>query len=243
MSILITVCVRGGSKGIPGKNIKDLNNKPLIYYTLNFAEKFAEIHPGTFIYLSTESKEIKEVVKDLNLSMVNIDHNRPPELATDTSGKLGAIRDLKEFAEKQQKQKFNYIIDLDVTSPLRSIDDLEKSLEMLKAHEEALNIFSVSPANRNPYFNMVEEKGDGYVKLVKEGNFLSRQAAPVVYDMNASFYIFSSNFFKRSFSGAITEKTLAYNVPHLCFDLDEPIDFEFMEFLLSKDKLNFEFIK
>lgn len=243
MSILITVCARGGSKGIPGKNVKILNDKPLIYYTLKLADKFAQIHPETSIYLSTDSEDIRTLVDNLNIKSVKTNYSRPLELATDTSGKMGAIKDVRKFAENDQKTKFDFVIDLDVTSPLRTIKDLEDSLEKLSNNPEALNIFSVSPANRNPYFNMVEEKEDGYVKLCKEGNFLSRQSAPAVYDMNASFYIFKEKYFKGDYNGAITDKALIYNVPHICFDLDEPIEFEFMEFLLSQNKLNFDFIQ
>lgn len=243
MSILITICARGGSKGIPGKNVKILNDKPLIYYTLKLADKFAQIHSETSIYLSTDSEDIRTLVDSLNIDSVKTNYSRPLELATDTSGKMGAIKDVRKFAENDQETKFDFVIDLDVTSPLRTIKDLEDSLEKLSSNPEALNIFSVSPANRNPYFNMVEEKEDGYVKLCKEGNFLSRQSAPAVYDMNASFYIFKEKYFKGDFNGAITDKALIYNVPHICFDLDEPIEFEFMEFLLSQNKLNFDFIQ
>ncbi len=243
MSILITVCARGGSKGIPGKNIKILNYKPLIYYTLKLADEFAQIHPETYIYLSTDSKDIKKVVEDLNIETVKTNYSRPDQLATDASGKMSAIKDVKDFAEKDQSVNFDFVLDLDVTSPLRTIKDIEESFEKLSNNVEALNIFSVSPANRNPYFNMVEEKKDGFFELCKEGNFLSRQTAPAVYDMNASFYIFKEKYFKGNYNSVITEQTLIYNVPHICFDLDEPIEFEFMEFLLSENKLNFDFIQ
>lgn len=242
MNIIITVCVRGGSKGIPGKNIRLINEKPLIYYTLKLAQKFSERHQNCPIYLSTDSETIKEVVRKLNFSNVNIDYTRPAELATDSSGKMAAIKDVKNFAEKQLEKKFDILIDMDVTSPLRSLEDVGEALTKLNNNKEALNLFSVSPANRNPYFNMVEEKEDGFVKLCKEGNFLTRQSAPRVYDMNASFYIFKKSYFENDFNSAITDKALIYNVPHVCFDLDENIDFEFMEYLILHNKLNFDFI-
>lgn len=242
MKTLITICARGGSKGIPGKNIKDLNNKPLIYYTLKTAVEFASKRGGVDIYLSTDSEEIRSVVNNLNFESVKTNYIRPEELATDSSGKLAVIKDVLLYAEGERGSAYDFIMDMDVTSPLRTAEDLEKAFSKLESDPSAMNIFSVSPANRNPYFNMVERRKDSsYVKLVKDGKFLTRQSAPEVYDMNASFYIFKRDFFKTARSNNITDNTLVYEVPHLCFDLDHPIDFEFMSFLVREDKLGFNF--
>lgn len=240
-NILITICARGGSKGIPGKNIKILNNHPLIYYSLKVAEEFAAKTGNTSIVLSTDSDDIKNVVQEISKE-IDAEYDRPAQLANDSAGKLDAITDVKNYMENKRDLKYDYIIDLDVTSPLRNIFDLEKSLEILKNNQEAYNIFSVSPANRNPYFNMVEEKENGFFTLCKTGKFLTRQSAPKVYDMNASFYIYKSSFFQNEIKSAISDKSLVYEVPHLCFDLDHPIDFEIMSFLMENDKLDFDLI-
>ena len=239
MSILITICARGGSKGVPGKNIKIINNIPLIGYTIDTAKKFAKRNANTDIGFSSDSSEIKDIAEQLGLKT---SYTRPDYLATDTAGKLAAIIDLKEYQEKKNGKQYDYVLDLDVTSPLRSVQDLENSLKMLQEDKEAVTIFSVSPANRNPYFNMVEEKPDGYVQLVKipDKPFLSRQAAPRVFDMNASFYFFTKKFFEKKKSSPITDKSLAYIVSHLCFDVDHHIDFEFMEYLIVNNRLDFE---
>lgn len=239
---LITICARGGSKGIPGKNIKILNDQPLIYYSLKVAEQFADKMGNTQIVLSTDDAEIKNVVEEIS-SATDIDYSRPEILANDTAGKLDAIADAKNYAETKYQKKYDFVIDLDVTSPLRNLADLENALQFLQENSEAFNIFSVSPANRNPYFNMVEENEDGFYSLCKKGLFLTRQSAPKVYDMNASFYIFKDKFFKIENKTVITEKTLVYEVPHICFDLDHPIDFEIMSFLMENSKLNFDFVK
>lgn len=243
MNTVITICARGGSKGIPGKNIKLLNGKPLIYYTLKIADEYASLNQGVDIYLSTDSEEIKKVVKDLDFKSVMTDYTRPDHLATDSSGKMGVINDVLEYAESENEKQYDYVMDLDVTSPLRTIEDLNLAFEKFKGNPDAINIFSVSPANRNPYFNMVEQQSDSdFIKLVKEGNFVTRQSAPKVYDVNASFYIYKRSFFQNEFNSALTKKTLIYEVPHLCFDLDHPIDYEFMAFLLENKKLDFDFI-
>lgn len=241
MNLLVTICARGGSKGIPGKNIKSLNGKPLIYYTLKTAEDFKKsVDFNVDIVLSTDSDAIKEMVNSLNFDIVT-DYTRPEYLATDTAGKLDAIIDVKAYMEKKSGKSYDYLLDLDVTAPLRNVKDLTKSLEILQNDKEAYNVFSVSSANRNPYFNMVEKNENGYFSLSKEGTFLTRQSAPDVYELNASFYIYSHKFFLQDQKTAITDKSLIYEVPHMCFDLDHPIDFEFMEYLFANNKLDFEF--
>ncbi len=234
-NILITLCARGGSKGIPGKNIKSINGKPLIAYSIDTAVKFSKLH-STHIALSTDSADIKKTAVQFGLTT---DYIRPDEMATDSAGKLPVIKDLVHYHEKLNNIRYDFIIDLDITSPLRTIDDLQTAFQLLKANEEAVNLFSVSKAHRNPYFNMVEEQADGFYNLVKTGNFKTRQSSPQVYDLNASFYIFKRHFFD-TYSTAITPKSIIYNVPHTCFDLDEPLDFDFLEFLLKNKKLNFE---
>lgn len=239
MHILITICARGGSKGIIGKNIKMLNGRPLIFYTIKTAIEFSRNFRDVKIVLSTDDKEILNIVEGFN---VNIDTNyiRPDYLASDTAGKLDAIKDVKKYLEEKNSIKYDYVIDLDVTSPLRTVEDIMKAFELLKKDPKAHNIFSVSPANRNPYFNMVEKGEDGYYRTSKMGSYLTRQTAPKVYDMNASFYIYTSNYFSSGFKGSITDKSLVYEVPHLCFDIDHSIDFEFIEFLIKNNKLDFE---
>lgn len=240
MKGLITICARGGSKGIPGKNIKPINGKPLIHYSLEVAEELSKKY-DIDIFLSTDSEEIKNVVKSSTFSLINTEYVRPDFLANDTAGKLDAIIDVYLFAEEKNDVKYDFVIDLDVTSPLRTSEDLASSVELLFSNEEALNLFSVSPANRNPYFNMVEEKENGFYELCKKGQFLTRQSAPRVFDLNASFYVFKKDFFAENHKTVITDRSLVYEVPHLCFDLDHQIDFEFMSFLLENRKLDFDF--
>lgn len=242
MNILITICVRGGSKGIPGKNIKVINNKPLIYYTLKIAEAFkSEFKYNADIILSTDSKKIKETVEKLKFNL-DLSYNRPADLARDSTGKIDAIKDVKQFAENKNKIIYDYLLDLDVTSPLRTLHDLNEAFEILQNNKLAHNIFSVNPANRNPYFNIVEEQEDGFFKTSKDGLFLSRQSAPKVYDMNASFYFYKKSFFDEGFKSAITDKSLIFEMDHICFDLDHPVDFDFMEYLLKENKLDFNFV-
>lgn len=238
MNILITLCARGGSKGIPGKNIKPLNGKPLIAYSIRVAQRFAEVYPSD-ITLSTDDADIKRVAEEWGLQT---NYVRPAHLATDTAGKIDTIADVVKYEEESRGKQYDYVLDLDVTSPLRTLEDLEQSFKLIDGDDDAYNLFSVNPANKNPYFNMVEPQANGYFNLVKraaDGSVMTRQSAPPVYDMNASFYFYKHIFFQSGLRSAITDRSLIYVMPHICFDLDHPIDFEFISFLLEQQKLDF----
>lgn len=239
MDFLITICARGGSKGIPGKNINPVNGKPLIEYSLEHALQFKEKQHSTDIYLSTDSSSIEESVANFSQDVAT-SYKRPEHLSTDSAGKIGTIHDLLKYAEEKENKKYDYVLDLDVTSPLRNLEDLQKALKIIEENPEALNLFSVNAAVKNPYFNMVEEHENGFYAQCKKGEFLSRQAAPKVYDLNASFYFYNRRFFTEDHPTAITDRSLIYKMPHICFDLDHPIDFEFLSFLMKENKLGFK---
>jgi len=237
---LITLCARGGSKGIPKKNIKLLNGRPLIDYSIRFSKELAKLY-NCDIELSTDDDEIIAVAKTCGLDSL---YKRPEILASDTSGKVDAIRDILVYSEKKNSKIYDFIIDLDITSPLRTIDDVVQAIDLMNNDSKALTLFSVSKANKNPYFNMVEQSSSGYFSISKKIDTLtlSRQTAPFVYELNASFYIYNREFFNKDLKGVITERSLIYEMNHICFDVDHLIDFEFMEYLIMKDKIDFELI-
>jgi CMP-N,N'-diacetyllegionaminic acid synthase len=237
LKILITLCARGGSKGIPGKNIKPLAGKPLIDYTIDIANRFANKY-SCQIALSTDATDIKTAAEKKGLYT---EYKRPAELASDTAGKIDTIKDLLFYEESLLKGKYDFVLDLDLTSPLRTFDDLEAAFQIINSDSNALTLFSVNPAARNPYFNMVEDKGMGYYDLIKkssDGSVMSRQKAPAVYDLNASFYWYRRSFFDMNLKSPITDKSLIYKMDHICFDLDHPIDFEFLEYLIQAGKID-----
>ncbi len=238
MNILITLCARGGSKGIPGKNIKLLAGKPLINYTIDIAKRFSAVFNAK-ISLSTDDEGIKLVAQK---DEIETDYMRPAALASDTAGKIDTIKHLLIYEEKLAGISYDYILDLDITSPLRTLEDLTEAFDIIQNDSIALSLFSVNPAARNPYFNMVEQQANGYYDLIKkspDGSVMSRQKAPAVYDLNASFYFYKRVFFDIDSKSPITTSSLIYQMKHICFDLDHPIDFEFLEYLLLNDKLDF----
>jgi hypothetical protein len=240
MKILVTICARGGSKGIPGKNIKLINGKPLIAYSIDLANQVKEKF-GAKISISTDDVKIKNIVEKFGIIS---EYNRPIHLASDHAGKIDTIKDLLKFEESIIHNEYEYILDLDVTSPLRNIDDILNSFKIFESNKNCETLFSVNIASRNPYFNMVEQNENGFFTLVKtnsDGTLMTRQSAPKVYDLNASFYWYRRDFFNMDIKSPITEKSLIYEMPHVCFDLDHKIDFDFMEYLIVNNKLDFLF--
>ena len=235
-NILVTICARGGSEGIPKKNIQLINGIPLMAYSIKMANSIAEKWQAD-IAISSDSRDIISIAAEHGLKT---DYIRPEHLSGSTAGKIEVLKELLIFEEEKNQKEYDYIIDLDVTSPLRTLLDIENAFKAL-TESDAFNVFSVSKASRNPYFNMVEQNKAGYVDLVKsKDSFLTRQSAPDVFDMNASFYIYRKAFFNQAFKSSITHKSLAYVMNHICFDVDEPIDLKIMEFLISNNHLDFE---
>jgi CMP-N-acetylneuraminic acid synthetase len=226
----IVVCVipaRGGSKGLPGKNIKMFCGKPLIAHTIEQAKQSKYIDR---VIVSTEAEEIAQISLEYGAEVPFI---RPMELARDSSSTVDVLLHVINWLEDVDRYDFDILLLLHVTTPLRSIEDIDKSVSLL-VEEQADNVISVTEARRNPYFNMVEEDSDGFVRLVKEGCFSTRQAAPKVYDMNASIYVWWKNVLKEG-KKIFLKKTNAYVMPkERSIDIDDDLDFRIAEFLRTK---------
>lgn len=228
MNLLITICARGGSKGVKNKNFKSLNEKPLIAYTIEQAKRWGK---GKHIVISTDSNEITAIAREYG---AEVPFMRPEELATDTAGKVAAIRHALKSSEEVFGETFDAVMDLDVTSPIRKAEDLENALNLF-LEKKPKTLFSVVPAHRNPYFNMVEEGSDGRVHLCKNGNFRRRQDAPKVYDMNASIYIYQREYLLEGNESAISDNSIVYVMTEESrIDIDSELDFKFLEFLLKE---------
>jgi len=240
MNILITICARGGSKGLPGKNIRKIANKPLLAYSIITAEKFVRSYKNglAVMTLSTDSEEIRTAAAQHGLTT---DYMRPPAFATDSISKTPALEDVLLYEEKRHNTRFDLVIDLDVTSPLRTVEDIQEAIKLIANDDKAINLVTVSPAHRNPYFNMLEQQESSYYGLVKKPlkPFYSRQEAPKVYDMNSSFYIFTRHYFEEGYTGSLNDKTMIYEIQHLCFDVDKIDDFDYLEYLINAGKWTF----
>ncbi len=227
-NLIITICARGGSKGVKGKNIRKLLGKPLIYYTIKQAKEWGR---AKHIVISTDSEEIAQIAKEFG---AEVPFMRPDDLATDTAGKVGVIKHALKASEEYFGERFDAVMDLDITSPVRTTEDLE-NIYKLFLEKKPKTIFSVVAAHRNPYFNMVEEDQQGKVHLSKKGNFLRRQDAPKVYDMNASIYIYSRDFLMGEGENVVTDDSIVYVMNDISrTDIDSELDFKFIEFLMKE---------
>ena len=231
MKVLCTICARGGSVGVKNKNIRKLRGKPLISHSIIQAKK---TNLFDFVAISSDSKKILDTAKQWGA-----DHliTRPAELATSVSPKHPVIQHAVLETERFYGEKFDIIIDLDATSPLRSVDDIIAAFKMFIDHKEAINLVTASSARRSPYFNMLEVSCDGYAKLVKtpEEKVTRRQDSPACYDMNASIYIWKRDALFNSQS-VFTDRTLLYVMPEdRSIDIDSLLDWKFVS-LLAKNR-------
>jgi len=225
--ILCVVPARGGSKGLPGKNIRQLEGKPLIAYTIEQAKGSKYIDR---VIVSTEDEQIAEVAVKFR---AEVPFKRPRELAEDDSSMMDVLLHSVKWMEEEAQFKFDILVLLHVTTPLRDTEDIDTCIELL-VDEKAENVFSVTEACRNPYFNMVEVTAGNEVRLVKEAHFSTRQSAPKVFDMNASIYVWWKDVFKKE-KGLFLKKTRIYPMPReRSVDIDEPLDFRIAEMLMRE---------
>ena len=235
MRILGTVCARGGSKGIKNKNIRLLCGKPLIAYSIEALKAFGKANR---IVCSTDSNEIQKIAHEYGAETPFL---RPPELATDDAGKLDVLKHMLNFCENEENYKYDYIIDLDPTSPLRKVKDLNSAFEKF-LNSKADVLVSVYPSHKNPYFNMVELDETNYAHLIREtgDNIVSRQQAPVVYSLNASIYIYTREYLNKT-SRIFSGKVIIYEMPDITIDIDRILDFEFIEYLIKNELFKFDY--
>jgi CMP-N,N'-diacetyllegionaminic acid synthase len=230
VSALCTICARGGSKGVVNKNIRNLQGLPLIAWSIAQARQ-----AGIFdlIAVSSDSEAILAAARDAGADLMIA---RPAELATDTAGKIAAIRHCVQAAEAQAGRRFEILVDLDATSPLRTPGDIVAAVALLR-ERKAPNVITAMPARRSPYFNMVEVDGNGALSLVKPlpAAVVRRQDAPQCFDMNASIYVWRHDdlfadppIFKAA--------TALYVMPEeRSIDIDSELDFRVVETIMAEN--------
>lgn len=233
-NILITICGRAGSKGFKNKNLKVFLDKPLCYYTLCSAFDFKERveDAQVDICLNTDSQELINLVTEKYPETHVI--QRPEELCGDIVPKMAVFQHSLSYMENKLNKKYDYLIDLDITSPLRQIHDVLGAYEEKIKNKNAGLVFSVCPSRRNPYFNMVKAEKDGTVtKVIEEVTFTARQQAPAIYDLNASIYVFETDFLRENKTGILWDTTcMAYQMKDTAvLDIDSEEDFEMMQLI------------
>ena len=228
--ILLTICARAGSKGVVGKNIRLMHGQPLIGITIKQAIEWGKAEK---IIVSTDSREIAEIAIKYGAEVPFI---RPSKLANDGAPKLPVLQHATKYCIQNLDYTPDYVIDLDPTSPLRSIEDIQNCYDRLINDPPCDSVFSVYKSVKNPYFNMVEISNLGNIQLCKTLDKwpVRRQDAPDVYSINASVYAWKTKDLlnrKEVISGIIKIVEMPYE---RSIDIDNETDWEFVEYLMSK---------
>lgn len=228
MDILFTVCGRAGSKGIKNKNIREFLGYPLPYYTFAAIGQYLKEYSEDDIDLAVNTDSPELVVMAENNPYVPFSViDRKPELGGDRVPKTAVILDTLNQMQVKTGKQYKMVVDLDITSPLRTAKDIDELVKKQK-EKKADVTFSVTDSRRNPYFNMVMDCGKG-VKKILQSNFVARQQAPAVYDMNASLYAYNPEHLRsgKEVLDGYCEIIKMFDTGIL--DLDHENDFELMQ--------------
>lgn len=226
--ILGHIGVRAGSKGVPGKNFRQICGKPLIDWSL---EQLLA-HPGVdAVVVSTDSPEIYAHAVAKGTLAIGL---RPDHLATDSAGKWGVWQHALAASEALAGP-VDAFLDLDATSPLREMEDISGALALFRRERPDM-VMSCCEARKNPYFNLVEpdETGALHVSKPLPGGVVARQQAPTVYEHAASTYVVAPDYLKRAkalFEGRVIPFLMP---PERCIDIDSEFDFRMVEWLLKE---------
>lgn len=234
MNILFTFCGRAGSKGFKNKNLKTFCGAPLVYNGIAgaamYKEKYEKEDRIDFV-LSTDSKELIDIVRKQKTLPVNV-IRRTEELSGDKVAKAAVIKDCLIQMENREGVKYDVLVDLDITSPLRTVADIRNAIEKKLSRSDTDVVYSVTDSRRNPCFNMAKKENAYFVPVI-EMDITTRQEAPAFYDLNASIYAYStralkdkdSDIFFHDKCDAIMMKDTAV------LDIDSEEDFELMQII------------
>ena len=224
------VFARGGSKGLPGKNIKKLAGKPLLQYSIDIAQSSKLIDK---VFVSTDDTQIAGVARSCGAIVIE----RPHELAKDDAPEWLAWRHAIEWVNMHHGT-FDYFVSLPATSPLRIVEDVEAAVMKLQ-QEKADICIAITPASRSPYFNMVKKNQDGFVELINnpEGSVTRRQDAPSIFDITTVVYVSSPKFILENY-GLFSGSVVSIEVPKSrSVDIDDIYDFKMAEVIIQEGKL------
>ena len=230
MKFLVVIPARGGSKGLPGKNIKKLHGKPLIHYTIEAAQ---EVFDNSAIIVSTDSEEIKIVAEATG---VTIPFLRPREISCDTATSQEVLIHALEYYENNHGLP-DYVVLLQPTSPLRLGSHIRNAMELIQLDMDM--VVSVKETDSNPYYVLFEEDSDGYLQKTKDANFTRRQDCPKVWELNGSIYIIDvKSLTSRPISKF--EKLIKFPMDKISsIDIDDQLDFDLAELILQgNEKFN-----
>ena len=234
MSILCVISARGGSVGVPGKNVRSLLGTPIIARAVNTALAAPEIES---VLISTDSPAIAEAARAAG---AQVPFMRPAELAQSVTGKFQVWQHALAACEGQNPARYELYVDIDCTNPLLEASDISAAIAKFRRLRDTGvpvdAVFTVAKARRNPYFNLVEPDESGALKMSKSrgGTVLARQSAPAVYEHVAGVYVLAPAYLRRA-NHLLDGHAQGYEVPEdKAFDIDSELDFDLIEFLLRR---------
>lgn len=223
---LYIIPARGGSKGIPRKNIKPLARIPLIHYSIAVARALSD---DEHIIVTTDDEEIAEVARQIGLK---VPYMRPKHLATDTANSRDVILDAMDYADRVGIDYDNVVL-LQPTSPLRKVEDVENALNLYTSEVDM--VVSVVESVVNPYYNCFETDAVGYLQVSKgDGRFTRRQDAPKVWEYNGAVYVINPKSLRSMEMGKFTKKIPSVMLRERSIDLDTPLDWTIAELMISE---------
>jgi CMP-N,N'-diacetyllegionaminic acid synthase len=231
MTRICTIAVRGGSKGVPGKNWREIAGLPLFAHSVKAAQS-----SGIFdeIVVTSDAPEVLTLATAYGATQIV---ERPLTLASDTAGKVPAIVHAVISVEAVLGYEFTTVVDLDATSPLRKIQDIRGAVSLLEDNGLE-SVVTASESRRSPYFNLIEinpaTREVGVAKSLPKG-ILRRQDAPETFDMNASIYVWQRDVLIRE-PKVFFPSTQIFEMPlERSLDIDSEFDFEVVRWLMEKD--------
>lgn len=228
LKTIATICARGGSKGLPRKNVRRFAGKPLIAHSIEQALACPLIDG---VYVSTDDDEIAEIALKFG---AQVPYRRPAELATDQSAKIPAIEHLVAHLEGQG-ERIGTVVDLQPTSPLRTQEDLAAAIRLGSGAEL---VVSVTEPSHNPYYSLVEVQGDGTLRVSKSADIVRRQDMPLVYGLNGSIYVWRRDALAKAVRDGFWSVAIKPSVMprERSVDIDDALDFEWAQWLYQRQQ-------
>jgi N-acylneuraminate cytidylyltransferase len=221
----VIIPARGGSKGIPQKNIRLLAGKPLLHYSIEVA---LQLFKAEDICVSTDSEEIKEVAEQLNIKVPFL---RPENLATDTAGTREVLLHAIEFYKDRE---YDTIVLLQPTSPFKTSKHVKDALQLFASEIDM--VVSVYESDLNPYYNLFEESSDGFLHQSKPSQITRRQDCPKVYAYNGAVYIINIASLQKQPINEF-DKIIKYSMDRKSsLDIDTMEDWQLAEFYINQQQ-------
>lgn len=228
--ILGTICCRGGSKGVLGKNTRLLNGLPLLTYTINSAQQSKYLNN---LIVSSDSQEILDIA---NSNDVAITFVRPDDLSTDSASKWPVFIHALENYEKLTGETVSYIVDMDVTVPLKTTQDIDNAILLALQSPEIDVVITGYEPERNPYFNMMEINDCGFAEMVKKtaSPIVRRQDAPKVFSLTPAAYVIKKEALYQYQHWSEAKCMISEMPRERSIDIDTELDFKLIEFLMNE---------